>query len=727
MIHEIALTGCTPTPLASYLKALAVLRLVAEAPTDEGGDPEAKGLWRNDVFVLNTELTADQLRSFFLEHYRPTPLIAPWNGASGFYPKGNRQGIDGLAHSTANRFHDYRVAILAGRQTVAKFGLTESPKQDEKWRFLQSMRNVAPDPLLRWMDATVILSGDDPRYPPLLGTGGNDGHLDFTNNFMQRLGELFDVREGSPRASANDSLHAALFGTATDRLSHHSIGQFSPGAVGGPNASSGFEGNAHINPWDFVLMLEGAVLFAASTARRLEFADPAILAAPFTVRSRVGTVGSANANDDGDARGEIWMPLWKAPCKLDELRCLFAEGRVALNGRPTRDGLDFARAVAKLGADRGISSFQRYAFMMRSGKAFLAAPLGRTEVRRNPDADRITELEHHNWLASVQRYARDENSPNAFRSAARQLDNALFALTQQTSRVTFQAVLRQVGRIEAALSLNIKSQDAVRSPMPELSAAWAIKANDDSPEYRIAVALAGLRLGTPDGHRRLHMRRHLAAVSEPMNKEGDRKWEPNSRLAIWGSGPLSNNLAALLSRRRLEAVALSSEGQLLESQTGTTQDDVAVFLDGATTDARISELLHGLACVNLWSGEPPRGSVNTILPPAFALLKVFFTPESVLRRLGWLPADRSLRLPAEIPSRLAGNDVQAAVGLAWQCLRALAVKLPGREPPKAVAEDGRRWLAALCIPLTFDETGRLLRSLDLISEAHADASTKSVA
>ena len=43
MIHELTLRGCTPTPLSSYLKALAVLRLVAEAGTDGGGDPEATG------------------------------------------------------------------------------------------------------------------------------------------------------------------------------------------------------------------------------------------------------------------------------------------------------------------------------------------------------------------------------------------------------------------------------------------------------------------------------------------------------------------------------------------------------------------------------------------------------------------------------------------------------------------------------------------------------------
>ena len=151
---------------------------------------------------------------------------------------------------------------------------------------------------------------------------------------------------------------------------------------------------------------------------------------------------------------------------------------------------------------------------------------------------------------------------------------------------------------------------------------------------------------------------------------------------------------------------------------------MAAFLDGATDDARIGELLGGLACVD-WSGtEQPRGNKRAdeeiVLPPAFTLLKVFFTPESVLHRLKWLPPDRSFRLPAEIPARLAANDAQAAVRIAWQRLRALGVKLPGRNPPQTIGVDGKRWLAALCISLTFAETARLLRGLDLNPEFDPD-------
>ena len=349
------------------------------------------------------------------------------------------------------------------------------------------------------------------------------------------------------------------------------------------------------------------------------------------MRSRAGTTGAATSSDDGDARGEIWMPLWSTPFSIDELRCLLTEGRAALNGKPTRDGLDFARAVAQLGVDRGIDGFQRYGFLMRSGKAFLATPLNRIKVQRNPDADLISELERRNWLASVQRYARDENAPNAFRSAARQLDTALFALTQHSSRAALQNVLRHVGRIEAALSLSPKSQEAVRAPAPRLSQAWAIKAGgeraSDSSEFRIAMALAGLRILDGNGRSFLHARTHLAKTTEPLNGEGDRKWEPTSSLAVWGAGPLTGNLGALLHRRRLEAAKTNAEGEALASTTGATCDDIADFLAGTTDDTRIAELLAGLACVDLRQMDVPRGSGDAVLSPAFALLKIFFTSE----------------------------------------------------------------------------------------------------
>jgi len=729
VVAEISLLGCAPTPLASYLKALAVLRLVAEAGTEGGGDPDAMGFWRNDVFVLRTRLKTNELTNFFLEGYQPTPLVAPWGARSGFYAgsseKTAREALTTILHTENKQLAPFRATIQAVRDLLLVHGFDEKASDDKKLELLNICRSNLPETLLPWLDACYVLTSNGRKFPPLLGTGGNEGSGSYVSGFAQQVIACIAKREH------DESLSASLFGHSQHSVASDQMpGHFYPGAGGGPNASSGFSGPIQLNPWDYILGLEGTVLFAASAARRLESGDSAIMVAPFTVRSRAGTTGTASFSDDGDARGEIWMPLWSTPFSIDELRCLLTEGRAALNGKPARDGLDFARAVAQLGVDRGINSFQRYGFLMRSGKAFLATPLNRIKVQRNPDADLISELERRNWLTSVQRYARDENAPNAFRSAARQLDTALFALTQQSSRMAFQNVLRHVGRIEAALSLSPKSQEAIRAPAPRLTQAWAIKAGGeraiDSSEFRIAMALAGLRIVDGNGRSLLHARMHLAKVTEPLNAEGDRKWEPTSSLAVWGAGPLNGNLGALLHRHRFEAAKKNAEGEALASTTGATCEDIANFLACTTDDSRIAELLAGLACVDLHGIGTPRSNHKPVLAPAFALLKIFFTSERMLHqlKLDWLPEDRLVRLPDEIPARLAANDVEAAVKLAWQRLRAFGVKLPGRDPPRVIGADGPRWLAALCIPLTRHETRLLIQSLRLEAKDQPEPTTE---
>src|SRR5262245_56285990 len=87
-MFEHTLDGCRPVPLAQYLKGLGILRLVAEQ-----ADPEARGAWRHDRFELHTRLDRQALESFFLQSYHPTPILAPWNGGSGFYPGDNKEAI----------------------------------------------------------------------------------------------------------------------------------------------------------------------------------------------------------------------------------------------------------------------------------------------------------------------------------------------------------------------------------------------------------------------------------------------------------------------------------------------------------------------------------------------------------------------------------------------------------------------------------------------------------
>ncbi len=72
--HLHTLKGCSPMPLANYLKSLGILRLVGEQ-----ADKQARGWWQGERFCLLTTLSRDELETFFLEKYEPTPLLSPWN------------------------------------------------------------------------------------------------------------------------------------------------------------------------------------------------------------------------------------------------------------------------------------------------------------------------------------------------------------------------------------------------------------------------------------------------------------------------------------------------------------------------------------------------------------------------------------------------------------------------------------------------------------------------
>src|ERR687894_316530 len=114
MPEQIVLKGCTPEPLSNYLKALGALRLVVE----QNQDPLAKGYWHDNNFVLSSNLSQDDLVQFLLYDYQPTPLVAPWNGSTGFYPKDNKKTIESILNSQADRFSEYRQTIQVAKKQV---------------------------------------------------------------------------------------------------------------------------------------------------------------------------------------------------------------------------------------------------------------------------------------------------------------------------------------------------------------------------------------------------------------------------------------------------------------------------------------------------------------------------------------------------------------------------------------------------------------------------------
>ena len=264
---------------------------------------------------------------------------------------------------------------------------------------------------------------------------------------MQRLTELISADTGKPIPRAGEALQSSLFAEAATGLSSASIGQFAPGSVGGVNMSTGLEGKARVNGWDFVLMLEGAIVFAGAVSRRLESTDSSHPAYPFAVESIAAGFGSACLDEQSATRGELWAPLWVRPSGFPEVRSLFREGRLPLGGRSARDGLDAARAIAGLGADRRIVAFERYGFVRRFGNNHLATPLGRRFVEPSPAGELLSDLDRSRWLYTLRVKAASDDASASLRGAVRALEDTIFAVLErkQPSREV-QDLLVSVGR-----------------------------------------------------------------------------------------------------------------------------------------------------------------------------------------------------------------------------------------------------------------------------------------
>ena len=731
---EIVLAGCAPTPLASYLKALGIFRLVAEQK-----DKGVKACWRDEAFVLDTHLTNEELVRFFLDEYRPSPIISPWNAGSGFYfqegktdkrnPETNKKIKTGVRDQSTtatkilarfaetqstDRLADYKRVIRQTQQALCGAHFVAAPTDDKKRALVMHLRARLPDDCLAWLDAAVALEGETLGFPPLLGSGGNDGNLDFSSNFMQRLADVIGPATGNPRQGAEPPLQSALFGSVTTTTGDGAIGQFAPGAAGGPNATTGFERKSLINAWDYILMVEGALLFAASATRRLGATDAGAVSYPFTVRT-TGTAGAgAMVSDEGKARGEIWLPLWPRSAAMPEILALFSEGRATLGRGPAQDGLDFARATATLGVNRGIAAFQRFGFLQRLGKNYVAAPMSRVRVQYNEKADLLNDLDRDAWLQSFRRFARDEKAPARLQSLVWRLDAAVFAMTQDASPRAVQRVLIAVGEAAAYLASSPKARDpkeGKQNPPPRLRSAWFHEANDGSPEFRIAAALAGLgkvraASATDDRATPPPLRAHLAPLDEKSWYQPFGKWSDRSALAVWGGGTLERNLAAVIERRPLFAAQRNLDGGPFDAHAPTDLASVLSFLAGGTDDARIAALAQGLA----WGTAP--NALDSVdgpnnphpLPLAYALLKPFFAP------IEHIPKDIRLPVPPGLVARLRAGDVGAAVALA--CRRARASGLPVTFAPPAAqvaSVDGPRLLASLLIPIRENALKRVLQ------------------
>lgn len=646
--------GCTSTPFGSYFKALGVLRLVAEQ-----ADPEVRGWWESDTFCQESTLGVADVVEFFLERYGPTPIVAPWNGGSGFYPKDNKEGIEAIAATTAERFAEYR-AIIEKCRNFAEVQEGAGDHEDERRSaILRRCRNELSDRGVDWLDAAMGIAADGKRsFPPVLGTGGNEGRLDYTNNFMSRIAGLLIAPDR--KTPVRDLLNAALFGGRATALQSGAAGQYDPGRAGGANQGPGVAHETLTNPWDLILTLEGSVAWASGIYRRQGVASTAILASPFTVRPR--SIGYGSASKQDEARAEVWTPLWNRPVGYPELRALLREGRASVQGRPATNALEFAEAASSLGVDRGIDRFVRYSLLKRRGDSYVALPTGTFPVRYRSSADLIREF------SGVLDGLRD--LPKSVEDLRRGVEAAIYQALLSPSKNRVCELMAAFGR----MLRRIATVSTVELPNRALNANVWLEACGfgDLAEVRVAGALASL------------WSRNIGTLATHLSRAG-------SSFA-WKGTDLADRLTAVLDRRLQMAMAEELGRNPLGGACEADPGDATLFIEGSVDDALIEDLLFAFLTFDWREFKLWRRSPAEVLP-VYAVLKMLFLGGEV--KCG----GESKRLPADrrILSLLSAGSIEPASKMAVHRLRVAGLR------PLSVAYaggvDARRLAASLLIPV----------------------------
>lgn len=723
-MNVIELRGCRFEPLSSYLKAIGVLRTISKQRDDS-----AKGFWKGRHFAICSYIEENDLIDFFLKEYKPSPVFSPWNKGSGFFPRGKEteavRVIRRLRESAEGRLSDLGKTIRLIDEAIEQVTGKKPEEADDntikryKSELMAYCRNTLPDELIDWLDVVYALTLDtnfeyQPNYAVIMGSGGNDGNLEFSVNYLKSVCDVFDmITEESNKA--RNILEKSLFDTGDEPPTRKSaIGFFHPGGVGGPNATEGFEGESLSNPWDFILMVEGVLLFAGSVNRRLSRereSIPNVASFPFSVAAAHGgaSVLSTAEGSNISARGELWMPLWEKPLGLRDLKYLFSEGRASLGRRTATNGLDFARAVATLGVSRGLKRFIRYGIYQRSGKSYLATPLSLLPVREEKlkGADLLSDIDY--WLSKIRNLATDENWPVRAREIPRYIYDCIFNYLEKGDVPSFQRLVIYLGKAEMVLSAIVSAGDARRIPPLNLHHAWAELADDGTPEFRLAYALSCIGWTGTDLN---PVRMDLQLVDIWPEKQGGHRayWSDKNRKTV----PYVNDpiwfLVSILERRCVAGKKEERDLVPIGSVSNVSLEDIQRFLEGSLDYKKIIDLFLGLILIN--DLKPMRASIRAEqqrtdkiyeLPRDYILLKACHLPEPILIDGVRVSIPYDLRIGSLLRARRLGD----ACSYASKKLKGLGI-VPisdfGRE-----GIDPIRLYASLLIPIDVREfAGRAL-------------------
>lgn len=724
MIHIHELGGCAPAPLAHYLKALGVLRLVAEQTDDN-----VRGWWEMDRFRLASKLSPEELEGFFLNDYQPTPMFNPWGARSGYFDgsseKSARTDLEKIRCSKQPRLEMFCKAVETVRSVLCSITDGQKPSDKEKDKFILALRLNARKTSSLWLDTViaVIGAGDDVSLaqPPIFGTGGSEGSGGYPSAYMSA------IVEAVVESKWDHAVHTALFGGSALKCDwEKSMGQFSPSGIS--------------TPWDMMLAFEGACVLRSSVGGRTSTNSRKWMCSPFYVAPRSAGYASGSRLDEKflnkgreyPGRGEQWLPMWGRPSKLSEVQQIFLQGRAATKLGRAADGWAMARAVAGLGVSRGISEFIRYGYQQRNNQAtHFAVPLGRFRVSDRTPATSSCLDDLDRWLSSLHREAHPaddrggKSSPARLTSTYRRLKESLFSVVhEQTTARQWQNVLLRLSDMEAVMR---RGSGFVAQPIPRLRPEWVAASDDGTAEFRLALAFAlQARSFRRENERPMDpIRRHWLPLDQK------RPW----RFATTGAGSAMrldvrpevvmhgrrglDDAIALVERRLVETAQHEGRHLPLKAapRAAAGMADLANLVSGVADLDRTLTLARALMALDCkrWAESPvfldfPSSSDwpdDAWLAVRLCLLPwPLETPSGFKFDIGADPA---------IVRLLSAGDAASASRIALRRLSAAGVRCTVRTAA-ASSETARRWAAALAFPITMGTAKRFLYRLDSSKE-----------
>ncbi len=701
-MNDIVLAGCRNDSLLGYLKALGILRTFSMQ-----ADNAARASWNDVTLTLHTTYSQAQVEEFYNDHYAPTPVANPWNSGAGFDGKLDAAGaiVGKIRASTSERWGAYRRVM----QEIFDRYITTGDRDrllstKDKDGFLRDIRQHYPEEGLAWLDAAVAIGADRVAYPYLLGSGGNDGRLDFSVNFAARA---LDVVGDQSLAGAEALLRDALTDTSSARLTQGAIGQFSPRHAGGANATSGFDADSLVNPWDYVFMIEGTIMFSGALVKR---SGSARIAFPFSFR---GAGGYGSASSAEESRGEVWLPVWTGRASLSSLADLFRKGRADLLGadvslvRTAAAASEAAAAALTSGMNMGLEKFERVAFVQRNGLAYAATMIGSVATRDQTDPlISVISSPIADWVKKIadlvkEMRKRDASGGGLVAETLRQFDDRLFeyaaAVTPIAPKSKAQELVASLATLDFAVS---RKEPDWPPPLPYLDAKLVDILEDGSPEHAIAAALASL--GATEFGRRFRL--HLEHAKWADGAKGahlvyDRMVQPLLQPSIEKT---LADIAVVRARRASDDEI--GEGWWWGTRGARISDIEAMLQFDRLHQDRLGMLLRAYAIVEppsmlRYEGGASGHAAAAVLPAAYALIKIVLDHPGardprILYLLNAGQGERALSL-----ARQRARTIRGLLGR-WRDIAGISIEKP-------------RWYAAtLLVPIqrTIGQYGALMRA-----------------